>query len=229
MVSLRKKSDDLAVLVEWAEAGEAVDAEFGAGARRARSGSPGRRDQEDARRRARSQERDRHHPSGRRRHRVAGLGRDAAADVPAMDRAPRLQARDDRLSAGRRGGPEERDVHGHRRLRLRAAVGRGRRAPAGADLAVRSGRAAAHLVRVGARLARAARGRRRGDRGEGPPDRHLPLERRRRPARQRHRLGGPHHAPADRHRRVVPERAVAAPQPRLGDEGAEGAALRSQD
>jgi peptide chain release factor 2 len=30
MVSLRKKSDDLAVLVEWAEAGESVDAEFGA-------------------------------------------------------------------------------------------------------------------------------------------------------------------------------------------------------
>ena len=29
MQSLRKKSDDLAVLVEWADAGEAVDAEFG--------------------------------------------------------------------------------------------------------------------------------------------------------------------------------------------------------
>ena len=42
----------------------------------------------------------------------------------------------------------------------------------------------------------------------------------RRPARQRHRLGHPHHAPADRHRRLVPERAIAAPQPRLGDEGA---------
>jgi peptide chain release factor 2 len=30
MVSLRKKSDDLAVLAEWADAGESVDAEFGA-------------------------------------------------------------------------------------------------------------------------------------------------------------------------------------------------------
>jgi peptide chain release factor 2 len=29
MVSLRRKSDDLAVLVEWADAGEAVDSEFG--------------------------------------------------------------------------------------------------------------------------------------------------------------------------------------------------------
>ena len=34
VASLRKKSDDLAVLVEWAEAGEAVDAEFAPGARR---------------------------------------------------------------------------------------------------------------------------------------------------------------------------------------------------
>ena len=63
------------------------------------------------------------------------------------------------------------------------------------------------------RLARAARGRRHRDRRQGPAHRHLPIERRRRPARQRHRFGGPHHAPADRHRRVVPERAVAAPQP----------------
>ncbi len=45
-------------------------------------------------------------------------------------------------------------------------------------------------------------------------DRHLPVERRRRPARQRHRLGGPHHAPADGHRRLVPERAIAAQEPR---------------
>ena len=60
-------------------------------------------------------------------------------------------------------------------------------------------------------------------------DRHLPVERRRRPARQRHRLRRSHHAPADRHRRVVPERAVAAQEPRAGDEGAEGAAVRPED
>ena len=64
------------------------------------------------------------------------------------------------------------------------------------------------------------------DRREGPAHRHVPIERRRRPARQRHRLRRPHHAPADRHRRVVSERAVAAQEPRVGDEGAEGAALR---
>ena len=40
-------------------------------------------------------------------------------------------------------------------------------------------------------------------------DRRLPLERRRRPARQHDRLGRAHHAPADRHRRRLPGRALA--------------------
>ncbi len=43
-----------------------------------------------------------------------------------------------------------------------------------------------------------------------PARRHLPLERRRRPARQQDRLGRAPHAPADRHRRRLPERALAA-------------------
>ena len=77
-------------------------------------------------------------------------------------------------------------------------------------------------------VARAAGRRGRRDRREGSPHRHVSLERRRRPARQRHRFGGAHHASADRHGRVVPERAVAAPQQGFGDEGAEGAALRHQ-
>ncbi len=93
-------------------------------------------------------------------------------------------------------------------------LGRGRRPSAGAHLAVRPGGAPPHVVRLGLRLAGAARRRRDRDRREGPAHRHLPLERRRRPARQRHRLGRPHHAPADRHRRVVPERALAAQEPR---------------
>ena len=42
------------------------------------------------------------------------------------------------------------------------------------------------------------RGHRDRDRRQGHPRRHLPLERRRRPARQRHGLGRAHHAPADR-------------------------------
>jgi hypothetical protein len=40
----------------------------------------------------------------------------------------------------------------------------------------------------------------------------FPVERRRRPARQRDGLGDPHHASADRHGRLVPERAIAASQ-----------------
>ena len=160
-------------------------------------------------------QRHRHHPSRRRRHRVAGLGGDAAADVPALDRAARLQARDHRLSSrAKRRASRASTFTRDRRLRVRAAVGRSRRPSAGAHLAVRSGGAPPHLVRLGLRLAGAARGHRHRDRRKGPPHRHLPLERRRRPARQRHGLGRPHHAPADRHRRVVPERAIAAPEPR---------------
>ena len=44
-----------------------------------------------------------------------------------------------------------------------------------------------------------------------PARRHLPLQRRRRAARQQDELGRAHHPPADRHRRAVPERALAAP------------------
>ena len=50
--------------------------------------------------------------------------------------------------------------------------------------------------------------------------------RRRRPARQQDRLGDPHHAPADRHRRRVPGRALAAQEPLARDVAAAGAAAR---
>ena len=70
-----------------------------------------------------------------------------------------------------------------------------------------------HTSFASVRLARAARRCGRGDRREGSPHRHVPLERARRPARQRHRFRGPNHAPAHRHRHAVSERAVAAPQP----------------
>jgi peptide chain release factor 2 len=42
---------------------------------------------------------DRDHPSGHRRRRCAGLGGDAAADVPALVRAQGVQGRDDRSAA----------------------------------------------------------------------------------------------------------------------------------
>ena len=49
--------------------------------------------------------------------------------------------------------------------------------------------------------------------------------RRRRPARQHDRLGGAHHAPADQHRRAVPERALPAQEPRQRHETASRQAL----
>ena len=51
-----------------------------------------------------------------------------------------------------------------------------------------------------------------------PAHRHLPRLRRRRPAHQQDRLGGAHHPPADRHRRRMPGRPLAAPQQGAGDE-----------
>ena len=54
--------------------------------------------------------------------------------------------------------------------------------------------------------------------------RHVPRQRRRRPARQQDRQRDPHHPPADRHRRRVPGRPLAAPQQGQGDGGADGAA-----
>ena len=48
---------------------------------------------------------------------------------------------------------------------------------------------------------------------------------RRRPARQHHRQRGAHHPSADRHRRALPERAVAAQEPGDGLGDAAGAAL----
>ncbi len=68
------------------------------------------------------------------------------------------------------------------------------------------------------RGAAGGRGGRRQDRREGPQDRHVPLERRRRPARQHDRLGGADHAPADRRRGRLPGRALADQEPREGDE-----------
>ena len=63
--------------------------------------------------------------------------------------------------------------------------------------------------------------RRRGrDRRGRPAGRHLPRLGRRRPARQQDRLGRADHPPAHRHRRPVPERALADPEQGRGDAAA---------
>ncbi len=97
-------------------------------------------------RRQRPVERHRHHPPRRRRHREPGLGRDAAAHVPALGRTQGLRNRDDGPAGGRRRRHQVRHLRSQRRERLRPAAIRDRRAPPGAHFAVRRQRAAAHLV-----------------------------------------------------------------------------------
>ena len=59
------------------------------------------------------------------------------------------------------------------------------------------------------------------------PDRHLPIQRRRRPARQQDRLRGPNHAYSHRNSGILPERTLAAQEPRERDEGASRRVWRS--
>ncbi len=85
---------------------------------------------------------------------------------------------------------------------------------------------AAHFVRQRLRLA----GNRREHSGRYQAGRHsrrhLSLRRQGRPARQHHRFGRAHHAHSDRHRGRLPERALAAQEPREGDEDPALAAVR---
>src|SRR5690606_41323579 len=53
-------------------------------------------------------------------------------------------------------------------------------------------------------------------RSQRPARRRVPLVRPRRAERQHDRLGGPHHAPADRRRRLVPEREEPAAEQGAG-------------
>ena len=71
----------------------------------------------------------------------------------------------------------------------------------------------------------AGAGRDRSDRAQsgGAAHRHVPRIRRRRPARQQDRLGDPHHAPADGHRRGMPGRTLAAQESLARDVVVEGA------
>ena len=106
------------------------------------------------------------------------------------------------------------------------------------DLQVR-GRHASRAARAGDRVAgphphldrdrrgdAGGRGCRRRDRGERPEDRRLPLVGPGRPVGEHDRLGGAHHARADRHRRRDAGRALAAAEPREGDARAARAHLR---
>ena len=128
------------------------------------------------------------------------------------------------VSEGDAGGYKEIIASIDGRRGVRPAEVRERRAPGAARARHRDARPHPHLRRHRRRAAR-GRGRRDRDQRRRHPHRHLSLLRRRRPARQQDRLGGAHHPPAHRHRRHLLGE-VPAPEPRPGDEGAEGPAVR---
>ena len=76
------------------------------------------------------------HPRRRRRDRLAGLDRHAAAHVPALGGTAQDARRDPRRGTGRRGGLQECDRPDHGQARLRLVTCRARRAPAGSALAL---------------------------------------------------------------------------------------------
>ena len=176
-------------------------------------------------RRARRRLRD---PLRRRRRRRPGLGRDAAAHVPALGRAARASR-----SSSTRSPPAARPASRRPRSSSRAATPTACCAPSractGSCASARSTpRASARPPSPRSTVVPVHRGGRQRDRDrrQGPAHRRLPVVGRRRPARQRHRLGGAHHPPADRHRRVVPERAQPAPEQGPGDADPQGQAGR---
>ena len=121
------------------------------------------------------------------------------------------------VHAGLGGGPVLGRVPREGPLRLRLPAGRARRAPPRPHEPVqRAGQAPDGLRRAPGR-ADAPRGRRADrDRRGRHQDGRLPRLRRRRPAHQQDLLGRAPHPPAHRHRRVLPDRALPAPEPGQG-------------
>ena len=162
-----------------------------------------------------------HDPSGRGRHRVAGLGRDAAAHVLALGRAHGFEVELLDYQPGEEAGIKSATLEIRGRVRLRLPEGGEGRAPARAHLARSTRR------RGGTRRSRACSSTRWWTttieieiNEKDLRDRHVPRGRRGRPAREQDRLGGADHAHPDGHRRGVPERAEPAPEQGDGDEDA---------
>ncbi len=167
---------------------------------------------------ARSARRRRHRAGGqvrRGRRGIRAVRRGPGPDVHPLRRAARLDGHDARRDHLRPRRLQGRDAVDRQQGRLRrrgvvAAEVRGRRAPRAAGPRHRIAGPRAHLGRRRAGLPR-ARGSRTGpDRRVRSAHRRVPRLGQGRPGRQHHRLRGAHHPPADRHRRDLPERAVAS-------------------
>ncbi len=147
-MSLKKKSDDLGVLVEWSESGESVDAEFAQALE-----SLDQEVQAGEIKKMLGGEHDRKnaivtiHP---------GAGGTESQDWAEMLLRMYLRWTERRgfkrelidYQPGDEAGLKSATFTVHRRARVRTAVGRSRRASSRAHFAVRSGRAAAHVVRL---------------------------------------------------------------------------------
>ena len=116
--------------------------------RRARRARRARQGRGAARRRGRRQQQLYRGQCRRRRHREPGLGRDAAADVHALGRAPRDEGRADRPSFGRAGRDQVGDAADQGRECLRQSQDRKRGPPAGPDQPLRQLGAAPHQLRL---------------------------------------------------------------------------------
>ena len=198
------------------EAGdESLSAEIEQGLQRSATARRSLRGEGGALRTSRQEERDPVHSSGRRRHGVPGLGADAHAHVLALGGARRLQGRGRRPARGRGGGHQVRHHRDERGVRLRVSEGGDRRPPADPHLPVRRVQAPAHVLRLGGGDP-GGRGRRGDGQGRRSSRGRVPVVGPGRPGRQYCRLGGAHHAPAERDRGRLPERALPAQEPRHG-------------
>ncbi|CAA9316660.1 MAG: Peptide chain release factor 2 @ programmed frameshift-containing, partial [uncultured Gemmatimonadaceae bacterium] len=155
------------------------------------------------------------------RHRGAGLGDDADADVHAVGGAEGLRRRHPGPERGRGGGDQGRRPRDPRPVRVRLPAAGDGGAPPRAHLALRRAGAPPHQLRVGVRLP----GGRRGDQHRGPRGRHqdgrLPRVGGRRAAREQDQLGGPPDTHPLGRGGVVTAGALAVQEPRDRPENAQ--------
>ena len=146
--------------------------------------------------RARRRRRPRDDQRRRGRHRGPGLGRDAPAHVPALGRAARLQGRAHR-PGGRRGGHQVRDASRSTASTPTACSRRERASTAWCACRRSTPPARRQTSFAAVEVVPAIDEDVEIEIPTRTSDRHVPRERRRRPARQQDRLGRSHHAPSD--------------------------------